>query len=57
MLTITLDIDTRADPIAGRLLGPEGDERPFTGWMELARVLEEALRGSRERDSQPASAS
>lgn len=49
LLTIILDIETEADPIAGRLRVQGDEERGFTGWIELARVLEEALAASRER--------
>lgn len=39
---LMLDVAGR-DPIAGRLRGDDGRVRPFVGWMDLARALEELL--------------
>lgn len=40
--TLTLDV-MGADPIEGRLRGGDGRVRPFVGWIDLARALEELL--------------
>lgn len=39
---LTLDVDG-VDPIEGRLRGDDGRTRPFVGWIDLARGLEELL--------------
>jgi len=39
---LTLDV-IRVDPLEGRLHGDDGHVRPFLGWMDLARGLEELL--------------
>jgi hypothetical protein len=40
---VTLEIDTDSDPIAGRLSEGGAPDRPFVGWLGLARALELAL--------------
>lgn len=39
-IVISLALERGADPISGEL-ECEGRVRPFTGWLELARALEE----------------
>lgn len=41
-LHLELDLE-RAEPITGRLSGVDGDERSFTGWLDLLAALEAAL--------------
>jgi hypothetical protein len=38
---ITVDIEPGSDPIRGYIEDDEGS-RPFEGWLQLARALEEA---------------
>jgi hypothetical protein len=40
---LTLEIDTDSDPIAGRLSEGGAPDRPFVGWLGLARALELTL--------------
>lgn len=38
----TLELDAEQEPIAGSLTDEEGTNRPFNGWLGLARLLEQA---------------
>ena len=38
-LRLALKIDSMANPIAGTIREREGPAQPFTGWIELGRVL------------------
>ena len=40
----TLELDADQEPIAGSLTDEEGTNRPFSGWLGLARLLELARR-------------
>jgi len=42
-VTVTLELDASAEPIRGVARDTEGVERPFTGWLGLARALELTL--------------
>jgi hypothetical protein len=42
---ITLEVDPRAEPIAGSLREGKGVRRPFAGWIGLAAALEATLGG------------
>jgi hypothetical protein len=44
-VTVTLALDPAAEPIAGVARDEQGTERPFTGWLGLAKALELALDG------------
>lgn len=44
---LILEIDLKADPIAGSITDERGD-RPFAGWLELATALEAVVHGSRD---------
>ena len=39
-LEATLEMDPRADSVVGTITGDDGVERPFSGWMELANLIE-----------------
>jgi hypothetical protein len=39
-----LALEVGSEPLRGELAGPDGRARPFAGWMELARLLEDAHR-------------
>ena len=41
-LRLTLDVDTRAQPISGRITGGKRQWR-FSGWLELAVALQAAI--------------
>jgi hypothetical protein len=43
--TLSLHVDSGADPIAGRLREGDGPAWDFVGWLGLARALELALEG------------
>ena len=43
-LRLTLDIDTRTQPISGRITGDKRQWR-FSGWLELAVALQAAIAG------------
>jgi len=45
MVTVTLVLDPDAEPISGVARDEHGAERPFTGWLGLAKALELALDG------------
>jgi hypothetical protein len=45
---VTLELDPSAEPIRGLARGSEGTERPFTGWLGLARALEQTLEAALE---------
>jgi hypothetical protein len=38
---VTVDVEPGSDPIRGRIEDERGS-RPFEGWLQLARALEEA---------------
>jgi hypothetical protein len=42
-VVVTLELDPSSDPIRGIARDEHGAERPFTGWLGLARALEAAL--------------
>ena len=44
-LSLVLEVD--GEPIAGRLLGLQGDERCFRGWLDLASALQRLLEQAR----------
>jgi hypothetical protein len=39
-LAAKLEMDPRADTVAGTITGDDGVERRFTGWMEFASAIE-----------------
>jgi hypothetical protein len=55
--SVFLVLDVDGEPIAGRLLGLEGEELPFRGWLDLAsalqRLLEQARAGTPEAGAAP----
>ena len=53
-LRLTLDIDTRTQPISGRITGGEQQWR-FSGWLELAVALQAAIpeQSAEERPDHP----
>jgi hypothetical protein len=42
-LQLTLELDSRAEPITGRMRAQGGEARSFTGWLGLAAVLGSVL--------------
>lgn len=48
---IVLDIDPTIDPIGGRLSTNGSTQRPFSGWIALAREIEDALIAARRPSS------
>jgi hypothetical protein len=42
---VTLELDTDADPISGRMTEPGETSRPFVGWLGLAAALERVFAG------------
>jgi hypothetical protein len=40
---LTLEVDRRAESIAGRLCDDRGTTFPFTGWLGFASALQQAL--------------
>ena len=42
-MQLVLDVDTAADPVAGRLVRDDGREWTFTTWVGLLSVLRTAL--------------
>jgi hypothetical protein len=42
-LTVTLELDLAGDSLSGRVIDPDGAERPFSGWMGLVGVLDNLL--------------
>jgi hypothetical protein len=46
-LQLTLELDSRAEPITGRMRAQGGEARSFTGWLGLAAVLGSVLEGDR----------
>lgn len=51
-LYLELEVDP-TEPIAGTLTGSGGDERRFTGWLELLAALEAACAGVRPEPREP----
>jgi hypothetical protein len=45
---ITLELDSDAEPITGRIGEEGGDSRPFTGWLGLAAALSWTLGGGED---------
>lgn len=43
--TVTVEIDTRSDPITGRVINA-GRSNPFCGWLELAAAIQTAIDGA-----------
>lgn len=48
-LTVSLELTIGSDPISGRLIGGDGTERAFVGWLALVRALEEVTATFKER--------
>lgn len=48
-LCVWLELELDAEPIRGTLCLPDGDSRPFVGWLGLTSCLS-ALRLRRERE-------
>lgn len=46
-LTLTVELDPRAEPIRGTLRAPEAEARSFDGWLGLTRALEAAISAAR----------
>lgn len=44
--TLTLELDSQAEPISGEIREGEGPSRPFVGWLGLAGALRRALRAA-----------
>jgi hypothetical protein len=44
--TLTLELDSQAEPISGEIREGEGPSRPFVGWLALAGALRRALGGA-----------
>jgi hypothetical protein len=44
---VVLDLDIGADPPTGTLRGENGTEREFSGWLELAKMLEQLRQTAR----------
>ena len=42
LVTLVLELERGADPIAGRLTADDGAAWSFTGWLQLTEALEEA---------------
>jgi hypothetical protein len=42
-IVLTLRIEPGSEPIAGRITGESGRTHEFSGWMDLARVIDEVL--------------
>lgn len=42
-LRLTLEIERGAEPITGRLTGPDGQQREFCGWTALASAIDSAI--------------
>jgi hypothetical protein len=38
-LTLTIELDPETDPVAGTLKVGGGEERQFSGWMELSYAI------------------
>jgi len=45
-IALRLELDRGADPISGRLTGPDGTGEEFVGWLALSAALEHRLAGS-----------
>ena len=48
LLQLTLELDSRSEPITGRMRAQGGEARPFSGWLGLAAVLGSVLEGDRQ---------
>jgi hypothetical protein len=44
---VTLELEL-TDPISGRLLGADGEERDFSGWLQMLSALEMISADARE---------
>jgi hypothetical protein len=51
-LSLRIDLPNGSDPIRGRLIASAGEEREFTGWIELVSALQAAWRGDRPADQE-----
>jgi len=47
-LQLTLELDSRTEPITGRMRARGGETRPFTGWLGLAAALGSVLEGGQQ---------
>jgi hypothetical protein len=52
-LQLTLELDSRTEPITGRMRAQRGPTRPFTGWLGLAAALGSVLEHD-QRDAEAA---
>lgn len=50
---IVLDVSPGARPIRGCLRSETGQPEPFTGWLELTRVLERLVSEAAQRPAPP----
>jgi hypothetical protein len=46
-VSVFLVLDVGGEPIAGRLLGLQGEELAFRGWLDLASALQRLLEQAR----------
>ena len=49
---IVLELVAGGEPIQGRLSTSDGEWRSFTGWMALARAIDDALTARRRQDTE-----
>jgi hypothetical protein len=42
---LTLELERQGDPVAGTITGNDAKTRAFTGWLELASLIEAERRG------------
>lgn len=50
---IVIELDPASEPIVGRLSRPDGQLRPFRGWLELTSLIEAARVGGVDDSSSP----
>jgi hypothetical protein len=49
-IALRLELDRDAEPISGRLTGPEGVGAEFVGWLALSAALERLVKSKRKGD-------
>jgi hypothetical protein len=49
-LRISIDIEPRAEPLAGTISVPGSEPKAFLGWMELAHAIDLARLSRADRD-------
>ena len=48
-----LSVDVGSDPIRGTLIGPDGAQRRFRGWLQLSQLVDDVAHSAEVLDEPP----